>query len=152
MACVIVPMVEAVITTAITKVVERKEKKAAEMRKTAEASATVDDRGSIVAEEKEAEKELLSSKLKRLNGLLWGGSALLVFEHIWHGEFQAFFPFFTAAESAESLAEMFHEMATVGVGMAAFITIAWAVVNGVVSRVSKKTENKDQTVTVKVKA
>lgn len=109
MGCFIVPATEAVVTTVITKVVEKKEKK----------------------EGVAFDHEKFSSKLKNLNGLLWGGSALLAFEHVWHGEVQPFFPFLTAAESAESLAEMFHEMGTVGVGMAAAVTIVWGVVTGI---------------------
>ena len=109
MGCFIVPATEAVVTTVVTKVVERKEKK----------------------DGAEFEHANFSSKLKNLNGLLWGGSALLAFEHVWHGEVQPFFPFLTAAESADTLAEMFHEMGTVGVGMAAAVTIAWGVVTGV---------------------
>lgn len=109
MGCFIVPATEAVVTTVVTKVVEKKEKK----------------------DGVEFDHAKFSSKLKNLNGLLWGGSALLAFEHVWHGEVQPFFPFLTAAESAESLAEMFQEMGTVGVGMAAAVTIAWGVVTGV---------------------
>ena len=109
MGCFIVPATEAVVTTVITKVVEKKEKK----------------------EGVAFDHVKFSSKLKNLNGLLWGGSTLLAFEHVWHGEVQPFFPFLTAAESAESLAEMFHEMGTVGVGMAAAVTIVWGVVTGI---------------------
>lgn len=109
MGCFIVPATEAVVTTVVTKVVEKKEKK----------------------DGVEFDHVNFSSKLKNLNGLLWGGSALLAFEHVWHGEVQPFFPFLTAAESADTLAEMFHEMGTVGVGMAAAVTIAWGVVTGV---------------------
>ena len=109
MGCFIVPATEAVVTTVVTKVVERKEKK----------------------DGAEFDHANFSSKLKNLNGLLWGGSALLAFEHVWHGEVQPFFPFLTAAESADTLAEMFHEMGTVGVGMAAAVTIVWGVVTGI---------------------
>lgn len=109
MGCFIVPATEAVVTTVVTKVVEKKEKK----------------------EGVAFDHAKFSSKLKNLNGLLWGGSTLLAFEHVWHGEVQPFFPFLTAAESAESLAEMFHEMGTVGVGMAAAVTIAWGFVTGI---------------------
>jgi hypothetical protein len=57
---------------------------------------------------------------------LWGGSALLAFEHVWHGEVVPFFPFLTAAkEGPEAVSEMFGEMGTVGVSMAALITAVW---------------------------
>ena len=109
MGCFIVPATEAVVTTVVTTVAEKTEKK----------DGAAFDHANF------------SSKLKNLNGLLWGGSALLAFEHVWHGEVQPFFPFLTAAESADTLAEMFHEMGTVGVGMAAAVTIAWGVVTGI---------------------
>ena len=120
MGCFIVPATEAVVTTVVTKVVEKKEKK----------------------DGAEFEHAKFSTKLKNLNGLLWGGSALLAFEHVWHGEVQPFFPFLTAAESAESLTEMFHEMGTVGVGMAAAVTIVWGVITGVSMYKEKRTVEK----------
>ena len=128
MGCFIVPATEAVVTTVVTKVVERKEKK----------------------DGAEFDHANFSSKLKNLNGLLWGGSALLAFEHVWHGEVQPFFPFLTAAESADTLAEMFHEMGTVGVGMAAAVTIAWGVVTGI--SMYKERQKAEGKVSNKVKA
>ncbi len=110
MACFLVPAAEAVVTTAAGKILEKHEEKAA-------AEKTVSG----------AMHERFSVKLKRLSGLLWGGSGLLAFEHLWHGEIQPFFPFLTAAEDPESLAGVFHEMSTVGVGMAVVVTAAWAV-------------------------
>ena len=70
----------------------------------------------------------LSRKLKWLSNMLWGGSALLLFEHIWHGEVVPWFPFLTAMSDRGDTAEMFHEMATVGVGMAVMVTAAWVVI------------------------
>jgi hypothetical protein len=57
--------------------------------------------------------------------MLWGGTALLAFEHLWHGEITVRFPFLTAAASPAETEVMLREMATVGVGMAAAVTIAW---------------------------
>lgn len=127
MACFVVPATEAIVTTVVAKVVEKKEMK--------EGVSKFD-------------KDSVSSKLKNLNGLLWGGSALLAFEHVWHGEVQPFFPFLTAAQNADSLAEMFHEMGTVGVGMAAVVTVAWGVMTGVTMAMDKreKEENKAKAV------
>lgn len=122
MACFIVPGTEAIVTTITTKIVEKKE-------------ASIDN-----ADIKFEHKELLSTKLKRLNGLLWGGSALLAFEHLWHGEIQPFFPFLTAASNTEDAIEMLHEMSTVGVTMAVLVTGVWAVSNFVLSKKSDKTE------------
>ena len=73
------------------------------------------------------QKTKWSKKLGILNGMLWGGSVLLALEHIFHGEVAMYPPFLTAAESADSLAEMLHEMGTVGVAMAVSITAIWGV-------------------------
>lgn len=107
MACFIVPATEAIVTTVVTKIVKSKEKDGG-------------DNSSQLAVR-------FSDKLKWLNNMLWGGSALLAFEHLWHGEISPFFPFLTAASDPADTAEMLHEMATVGTGMAAVVTGAWVV-------------------------
>lgn len=118
MACFVVPAVEAVITTAVTKVIEKKEKTEAK-------NETVTVSGGF------------SKKLKWLNNMLWGGSALLAFEHIWHGEVVPWFPFLTNAIDPANRAEMLHEMATAGVSMTILVTAVWAgivAVTGLISR------------------
>lgn len=105
MACFVVPATEAIVTTIAAKVVKSTENH---------------------SDNHEASKKTsFSRKLGWLNKMLWGGSALLAFEHVWHGEVVPFFPFLTAAENPESLVEMLHEMSTVGVTMAALVTVAW---------------------------
>ena len=121
MACFIVPAGEAIVTTIAAKIIAKKEKEHEAVE------------GAVLHH-----GEQLSEKLNRLNGLLWGGSALLAFEHLWHGEIQPFFPFLTAASNPADLAEVFHEMSTVGVGMAAAITVAWAGVTAVLGMIDKK--------------
>ena len=125
MACFIVPGTEAVVTTIATKVIEKKEQKARE-----EALAQG-------VELSELHRENFSVKLKRLNGLLWGGSALLAFEHLWHGEIAPFFPFLTAASNPADLQAMLHEMSTVGVGMAALVTSVWALSSLVIDHIKE---------------
>lgn len=100
MACVIVPAVEAIVTTTLTKGMEKKEMK-------------------------------FSHKMKWLNSMLWGGSALLALEHVWHGEIVPWFPFLTKAANAKDTAEMLEEMSTVGVSMAVLVTAFWAFMVGV---------------------
>lgn len=117
MACVIVPTTEAVITTIATKVVKSKEKEHG-----------VED----------TMKVPFSTKLGWLNKMLWGGSALLAFEHIWHGEIIPVFPFLTAVEAGEA-AGMLHEMATSGVMMSVIVTAVWAGMVAVSNVVEKKT-------------
>ena len=109
MACFLVSAAEAVVVTVVEKAEEKKELNAAE-----------------VASEKTEEIHIpLSRKLKWLTYMLWGGAVLLAFEHIWHGEVVPWFPFLTAMSDPSDAAEMFHEMATVGVCMAALITVVW---------------------------
>ena len=72
-----------------------------------------------------AEKLPFARKRKWLTNLLWGGSALLAFEHLWHGEVVPWFPFLTAMSDPADKAEMLHEMSTVGVTMAVLITLVW---------------------------
>lgn len=103
MACFTVPAGEAVVTTIIKK---RMEKQGAEKN---------EDKVSVP----------MTRKLKWLSNLLWGGSALLAFEHVWHGEVQPFFPFLTAMSNPEDTQEMLHEIATVGVSMAVLVTVIW---------------------------
>ena len=126
MACFIVPTVEAIVVTVVKKVVEKKEKKPEEV------DIVVDG----VAEK--AYKTPFSRKLKWLTNLLWGGSALLAFEHVWHGEVVPWFPFLTAAADPADAAEMLHEMATVGVSMAALVTLVWLAMLGVSAIIEKR--------------
>ena len=114
MACLIVPAAEAIVVTVVKKVVEKKEQ---------EAKVTSSKADSTLAENDN--KIPFSRKLKWLSNLLWGGSFLLAFEHLWHGEIVPWFPFLTAASDPIDAAEMLHEMATVGVTMALLVTVTW---------------------------
>ena len=73
-----------------------------------------------------------------LNNMLWGGSALLAFEHVWHGEVVPWFPFLTNAVTPVSAAEMLREMATSGVAMAVLVTAVWAGMVAVTNAIEKK--------------
>jgi len=109
MACFLVPAGVAIVTTVVQKVVENKERK--------------------VGEEGTTKTGLSwSRKLSWLNKLLWGGTILLAFEHIWHGEIVPWPPFLTAMENPADVAPMLHEVATIGVGMAIFVTIVWGII------------------------
>lgn len=126
MACFIVPAVEAVVTSAAVKVAEKKEHKEAEeisLGKNSGATAS----GRHIS---------LSRKLSWLSRMLWGGVVLLAFEHLWHGEITPWFPFITAMKSSADMMAMLHEMATVGVAMAAAVTLIWAVVCIVAERIA----------------
>ena len=115
MACFLAPVAEAVVTTIIKEGVKRKEEKHIEDKKINKDSKTKTPKNEIS----------FSKKLGWLNNMLWGGSALLAYEHIWHGEVTPWFPFLTAAQNPEETSVMLHEISTVGVSMAVLVTLAW---------------------------
>lgn len=108
MACILVPATEAIIVTAVNKLSSKKE-------------------GLQAADVRAVENRKLSfhDKVKWLQNMLWGGSALLTFEHVWHGEMVPWFPFLTAAGNAADLQKMLGEMSTTGVTMAVLVTAVW---------------------------
>ncbi len=115
MACFLVPAAEAVVTTIVSKTLNSKA-------------------GS-------SEKPAFVGKMKWLNSMLWGGSALLAFEHLWHGEIVPWFPFLTAAGNPEDMSEVLHEMSTVGVTMALLVTFIWIGMVIVTTIMEKKAVN-----------
>lgn len=133
MACFTVPATEAIITTIAEKIIKSKEKKQA-------LSGAVSTKAD---ENNEITKISFSTKLGWLNKMLWGGSALLAFEHVWHGEVVPWFPFLTAAGDPEEAAVMLQEMSTVGVTMAALVTLVWAGMLGVSAIHEKKAAKED---------
>lgn len=116
MACFLVPVGEAVVTTVVQKVVEKREKKAVER---GEKKVSGGGTASIGVR--------WSQRLGWLNKMLWGGSILLALEHLWHGEIVPWPPFLTAMETPGEVAPMLHEMATYGVAMAVVVTVVWAI-------------------------
>ena len=129
MACFTVPVAEAIVTTVITKVVKSKEKKEEQLK------VSLGEMDNVTSK-----KIPFSRKMKWLNNLLWGGSALLAFEHIWHGEVVPWFPFLTAAADPSDTAEMLHEIATTGVCMAVLVTAIWAGMLGVCHILEKRAQ------------
>ena len=128
MACFLVSAAEAVVVTLATQVVLAHENKLLpKFQREADTKA-----------ERPAEKVLLSRKLRWLSNLLWGGSLLLAFEHVWHGEIVAWFPFLTAAATPADTAAMLHEISTVGIAMAALVTAVWGAMLLVSSSFEKK--------------
>jgi hypothetical protein len=107
MACFLVPAGEAIVTTVVQKVVQKREKTGGE----------------------KAEKTGLtwSRRLSWLNKMLWGGTILLALEHIWHGEVVPWPPFLTAMATPSEVGPMLHEMATFGVAMAITVTAVWGI-------------------------
>jgi hypothetical protein len=109
MACFVVPVGEAVVTSIVQKIVEKRE-----------AKAGGEDKGTI--------SRKWSQRLGWLNKMLWGGGILLAFEHLWHGEVVPWPPFLTAMENPADVSPMLHEMATFGVAMAVTVTTVWAII------------------------
>ena len=134
MACFLVPAAEAVITTAVYYGMKSKGKNPKQMN-------VQYDRTQFNCDEKseETEKVSFAKKLKWLNNMLWGGSALLAFEHVWHGEVVPWFPFLTNAANSADAAEMLHEMSTAGVSMAVVISAVWLGMVAVSSVIEKRT-------------
>ena len=144
MACFLVPTAEAVVTKIVEKAERTKEQKAQIAPEVSMESAL--NNSAVTGAEFDsadagAETEVrspLSQKLRWLNRLLLGGAVLLMFEHVWHGEVVAWFPFLTNAANPADAAVMLHEMATVGVAMAALVTGIWAVMCMVADSLARK--------------
>ena len=100
MSCFIVPLTQAVATSAIRKSNEKHNR---------------------------SEKSIFTRHLPALEKMLWGGSVMLIVDHIINGELTWKFPFFTALELEGGGAVMLREMLTVGVPMSLAITAIWTV-------------------------
>lgn len=134
MACFLVPVAEAVITTAVYCGMKSKEKKVA-------LADVKYDRSQFESGERSEKigKIPFTRKLRWLNNMLWGGSALLAFEHLWHGELVPWFPFITKAANPADAAEMLQELSTAGVAMSVIITAVWLGMVAVTSVIEKRT-------------
>ena len=165
MACFIVPAAEAVVSTIITKAIQKREKNENAgvmeentqqmlegMTQTFHSEETSDVCTETVYQKAgttgHTGRMPFSRKLKWLNKMLWGGTALLAFEHVWHGEVTPWFPFLTAADSPAGIGEMLHEMSTVGTMMAVLVTAVWigmVVVTGTIEKRAEETGSVVQT-------
>ena len=100
MSCFIVPLTQALVTSAIRKSNEKHNR---------------------------SDRSIFSRHLPALEKMLWGGSVMLIVDHVINGELTWKFPFFTALEQVGGGAVMLREMLTVGVPMSLTITAIWAV-------------------------
>lgn len=118
MACFIAPAAEAIVMTIVSHYVKKKEQEEITMPETAgvKSAELADTANGRIP---------FSRKLSWLTNLLWGGSFLLLIEHIWHGEIVMFPPFLTAMQSKGDAAAMLIEIATAGVAMALLCTLVW---------------------------
>lgn len=120
MACFLVPGAEAIVVSAVNHVLKTKQAPS-ETVDLNEANISIHGESTL----EKLEKIPFTQKLSWLSKLLWGGSTLLAFEHVWHGEVVPFFPFLTAAGNPADAAEMLHEMSTVGTTMAVIVSLVW---------------------------
>jgi hypothetical protein len=68
----------------------------------------------------------IGRNLPTLEKMLWGGSVMLIVDHIINGELTWLFPFFTALETEGGGAVMLKEMLTVGLPISIIVTLVWA--------------------------
>ena len=101
MSCFIVPLVQAIGTSIYRKCAEK----------------SIGDPSS----------SFLKQQVPALEKMLWGGSVVLIVDHIINGELTWRFPFFTALGQSGGWSVMLREMLTVGVPMSLVITAVWAV-------------------------
>ena len=119
MACCIAPTAEAIVTTIVKKNIDKRAK--------------------------HENVEIRNPFIKRMNwrnNTLWGGRALVSFEHVWHGEVVPWYPFLTNALTSADAAEMLKEIATSGVAMAALVTAVWAGIVALTHSFEKKADVK----------
>jgi hypothetical protein len=123
MACFLVPVGEAIVTTVVQKVVEKRGSKVGVERTK---NVAVEKKAGVERTENTGVK--WSQRLGWLNKMLWGGAMLLALEHVWHGEVVPWPPFLTAMETPGEVGPMLHEIATYGVTMAVVVTVIWAII------------------------
>lgn len=99
MSCFIVPLAQAVATTLSRKMSEKNNKNS---------------------------QSVWIQQLPKLELMLWGGTAMLIVDHILSGEVTWQYPFFTALTEVGGVQIMLKEMLTVGVPMSLIVTALWA--------------------------
>lgn len=137
MACFLVPTGEAILVSLLRLALKKKEERA-EVQPDSLASSASPVSPVSPASLVSPGVRTLRRRLRWLSHMLWGGSALLAFEHLWHGEIVPWFPFLTAASDPESAGVMLHEMATAGVMMALLTTAAWGLMCLAASAIEKR--------------
>lgn len=68
----------------------------------------------------------LMHQIPALEKMLWGGSVMLIVDHVINGELTWMFPFFTALGEENGASIMLKEILTVGVPMSIVLTLVWA--------------------------
>jgi len=93
----------------------------------AQAVATTICRRRLCDANSRADASPLIRELPALEKMLWGGTLMLIVDHIINGELTWRFPFFTALTETGGGGVMLREILTVGVPMSLVLTAAWVV-------------------------
>lgn len=112
MACFVAPATVAIVTTVVRKVVEKREGVSAAQpagRPTTKVSGK------------------WTQRLGWLNLMLWGGTVMLVLDHLISGELVPWAPFLTALEAPGAVGPLVREILVTGGAMTAAVFAAWAV-------------------------
>ena len=81
------------------------------------------NRTSIASEQ----SNLFKRNVPSLEKMLWGGTVMLIVDHIINGELNWSFPFFTALNETNGVSVFLNELLTVGIPMSLALTAFWAV-------------------------
>lgn len=101
MACFVIPMTQALVVSAVR-------------------------HNKMKSSEKESQNPWLS-QLPKLEWMLWGGSLMLVIDHLISGELMLKFPFFSALAGEGGLQSMLYEMLVIGLPMSLLITLVYCI-------------------------
>jgi hypothetical protein len=122
MACFVAPAAVAIVTTVARKVVEKREGVSATER--------ADGRATNISGR-------WTQRLGWLNAMLWGGTIMLVLDHLITGELTLQPPFLTALQTPAQADAMFREILVTGGAMTAAVFAVWALMIVVVELRSK---------------
>ncbi len=73
----------------------------------------------------DAQSNLFKRNVPALEKMLWGGTMMLIVDHIINGELSWSFPFFTALNEVGGVRVFLNELLTVGVPMSLALTAFW---------------------------
>jgi hypothetical protein len=111
MACFVAPATVAVVTTVVRKVVEKRE--AASTTRPSDAPAP-------------RVSSTWTQRLGWLNLMLWGGTIMLVLDHLLSGELTLQAPFLTALQAPGQVDTVLREILVTGGTMTAAVFVIWA--------------------------
>jgi len=75
-----------------------------------------------------ASRSIFLQHLDKFELMLWGGTSMLIVDHIINGEVTWRYPFFTALEQQGGFQTMLQEILTVGVPMSIVITLIYVAI------------------------